>query len=394
MISHRQLFLHHLAQTSPAPLGIEVDHAEGVHLVDPSGKKYVDLISGISVSNVGHRHPKVVEAIKLQLDRYMHVMVYGEYVQAPQVLLAQKIASLLPPTLNCTYFTNSGTEAAEGAMKLAKRITGRAEIISFENAYHGSTQGALSVMGSEFFKTSFRPLLPGTKLLPFNDIASLKNITEKTACVIVEPIQGEAGAIVGDPGFLTALQKRCKEKGTLLIYDEIQTGFGRSGKMFGFEHSATIPDIILFAKGLGGGLPIGAFVASKENMQMLTNEPVLGHITTFGGNAVCCAAALATITVIEEEKLADAASEKESIIRDELKSKRILSLNGKGLMFAAELESAEKTKAVIVKCVNEGVITDWFLFKDNALRIAPPLNIDGKILADSLRIINTAIDKI
>jgi acetylornithine/N-succinyldiaminopimelate aminotransferase len=387
MISQRQLFLNHLAQTSPEPIGLEIDRAEGDFLFDVNGKKYVDLISGISVSNVGHRHPNVVKAIQEQLEKYMHLIVYGEYIQSPQVKLAEKIASLLPPTLNTSYFTNSGAEAIEGALKLAKRITGRNELISFTNAYHGSTHGALSIMGSEFFKTAFRPLLPGTRLLCYNNFDDLKLITTETACVVVEPVQGEAGAIVPVNGFLEAIRERCTKTGTLLIYDEVQTGFGRTGKLFGFEHSNTIPDIIVFAKGLGGGMPIGAFVSSRENMQTLSENPVLGHITTFGGNAVCCAAALATIETILEENLIDGIAEREKIILENLKHPAIKELRGKGLLYAAVLENAEKVKSVISKSIRKGVITDWFLFCDNALRIAPPLNIDKKILKESCDII-------
>jgi acetylornithine/succinyldiaminopimelate/putrescine aminotransferase len=387
MISHRNLFLHHVAQTSPSPLGLEIVKAEGEFLFDEEGKKYTDLISGISVSNIGHRHPEVIKAIHEQLEKYMHLIVYGEYIQAPQVKLAEKIAQILPPTLNSVYFTNSGAEAIEGAMKLSKRITGRSKIISFENAYHGSTQGALSIMGGEFFKTAFRPLLPGTSLLKFNDLPSLKKINEEVACVIVEPVQGEAGAVIAADGFLEALRKRCDETGTILVFDEIQTGFGRTGKMFGFEHSNAIPDIIVFAKGLGGGMPIGAFVSSKENMNLLTENPVLGHITTFGGNAVCCAAALATIQTIEKEDLLSGIAEREKIILETLQHPAIKELRGRGLMYAVVLENAEKVKAVIQRCIEQGVITDWFLFKDNALRIAPPLNIGLDVLKNSCRVI-------
>jgi acetylornithine/succinyldiaminopimelate/putrescine aminotransferase len=387
MISQRQLFLNHLAQTSPAPLGLEIVRAEGDFLFDVDGKKYVDLISGISVSNVGHRHPKVIKAIHEQLEKYMHVMVYGEFIQAPQVKLAEKIAQLLPPTLNSTYFTNSGAEAIEGALKLAKRITGRGEMMSFENAYHGSTHGALSIMGSEFFKTAFRPLLPGTSLLRYNHVGDLKKINSNVACVVVEPLQGEAGAIVPSEGFLEALRKRCDETGTLLIFDEIQTGFGRTGKMFGFEHGNAIPDIIVFAKGLGGGLPIGAFVSSRENMHLLSENPVLGHITTFGGNAVCCAAALATIETIIDEKLLEGIEAREKIILETLQHSAIKELRGKGLLYAAVLEDGEKVKAVIQQCIAKGVITDWFVFCDHALRIAPPLNVDEDVLREACRVI-------
>ena len=314
-------------------------------------------------------------------------MVYGEYIQSPQVKLAEKIASLLPQNLNSTYFTNSGSEAIEGALKLAKRITGRSELISFENGYHGSSHGALSIMGNEFFKTSFRPLLPGTRILKYNNFEDLKLITTSTACVVVEPIQGEAGAICPTNGFLESLRSQCDQTGTLLIVDEIQTGFGRTGKIFGFQHSSIVPDIIVFAKGLGGGLPIGAFVSSKENMQTLCENPVLGHLTTFGGNAVCCAAALATIEIILTENLIDGIAEREKIILEHLKHPEIKSLRGKGLLYAMELENEEKVKDVIQKSLSKGVITDWFLFCDKALRIAPPLNINKTVLKESCDVI-------
>jgi acetylornithine/N-succinyldiaminopimelate aminotransferase len=345
------------------------------------------------VSNVGHRHPRVVKAIHEQLDKYMHLMVYGEYIQSPQVLLAQKIAELLPPALNCSYFTNSGAEAIEGALKLAKRITGRSELVSFENAYHGSTQGALSIMGSEFFKMAFRPLLPGTRMLRYNNFDDLELISSHTACVVVEPVQGEAGAVVPAAGFLRALRKRCDDTGALLIYDEIQTGFGRTGKLFGFQHEGAIPDIIVFAKGMGGGLPIGAFVSSRENMNALTDRPVLGHITTFGGNPVCCAAALATIETILDEKLVEGVAQREKIILDTLKHPAIKALRGKGLLYAAVLPNEEIAKAAIREAIHEGIVTDWFLFCDNALRIAPPLTIGTDVLRESCEKLVACIDK-
>ena len=391
MISHRHLFLNHVAQTSPTPLGLEIVRAEGSFLYDTTGKKYVDLISGISVRNIGHRHPNVVRAMHVQLEKYMHLMVYGEYIQAPQVKLAEKIASLLPPTLNSCYFTNSGTEAIEGSLKLAKRITDRYEIISFENSYHGSTAGALSIMGNEFFKTSFRPLIPGSKILRYNNFEDIKLISTETACVVVEPVQGEAGAIPAEKGFLEAIRKRCDETGTLLIFDEIQTGFGRTGKLFGFQHSDAIPDIIVFAKGLGGGMPIGAFISSRENTEALTENPVLGHITTFGGNAVCCAASLATVETILQENLIDRIPELEKIIRENLIHPAIKELRGKGLMFAAVLENSEKVKSAIQKCLHKGVITDWFLFCDHALRIAPPLNISHDDLKKACSVIRDCL---
>ena len=385
MPSNRELFLKHVAQTSPTPLGLEIERAEGSFLYGCNGEKYVDLISGISVSSVGHRHPKVVEAIKTQVDQYMHLMVYGEYIQSPQVKLAEKIASLLPASLNSTYFTNSGAEAIEGAIKLAKRITNRYEVASFRNAYHGSTQGAFSLMGSETFKNSFRPLIPGNRILEYNSLASLQDITTDTACVIVETVQAEAGCIPGNNEFLAALRMKCDQTNTLLILDEVQTGFGRTGKLFGFQHSEVIPDIIVFAKGIGGGLPIGAFVSSQKNMLALTNTPVLGHITTFGGNAVCCAAALATINVVVDENLAGTVASKEAIIRKMLVHPKIKEVRGKGLLLAAIFENFDENKKHIDAAIAQGVITDWFLFCDNGMRIAPPLNIPDDVLEESCR---------
>lgn len=375
-------------------MGLEIGRAEGCLLYGTDSKKYIDLIAGISVSNVGHRHPLVLAAIHAQLEKYMHVMVYGEYVLSPQVKLAEKIASLLPPSLDSCYFTNSGAEAIEGAMKLAKRLTGRPGIISCENAYHGSTQGALSIMGSEYFKTAFRPLLPATSRIRFNAMQDLRQVTDETACVVIEPVQGEAGAVVPDKKYLQALRRRCDETGTLLVFDEIQTGFGRTGKMFAFEHSGVVPDIIVFAKGLGGGLPIGAFVSSQKNMLTLTENPVLGHITTFGGNPVCCAAALATIDTILLENLTAGVAGREKIIRDTLVHPRIQELRGTGLLYAVVLENAEMVQQVIRHCIEAGVITDWFLFCDKALRIAPPLNIPKDMLESACKTIVAALDKV
>lgn len=393
MASTREQFFNHVAQTSPAPLGLEIERAEGSFLFGTHGEKYVDLISGISVSNVGHRHPKVVEAAKHQLDKYMHVMVYGEYVQSPQVKLAEKIVSLLPEKLNCVYFTNSGSEAIECAMKLAKRITGRYEVVSFRDAYHGSTQGALSIMGSETFKNSFRPLIPGSRLLDYNRIDQLNLITTETACVIVETVQAEAGAIVPSSEYLKLLRKRCTATNTMLIFDEIQTGFGRTGKLFGFESSGVVPDCIVFAKGMGGGMPIGACVSSRENMDAFTHNPVLGHITTFGGHPVSCAAALATLEVITEEKLWLNVAEKESIIRTSLVHPLIKEIRGQGLLLAVVFESFEQNKKIIDAALAKGVITDWFLFCDHAMRIAPPLNIENEVLVDACTKIIAAIQE-
>lgn len=375
MLSQRQLFLNHIAQTSETPLALEIEKAEGVYLFDTSGKRYLDLISGISVSNVGHRHPKVVEAIKEQVDKYMHTMVYGEYIQNPQVRLATELSKNLPATLSSVYFVNSGSEAIEGAMKLAKRYTGRTEIISFKNAYHGSTQGSLSIMGSEEFKNAYRPLLPDTCQIEFNNTAAFSFITERTACVVVETIQGEAGAIVPQNDFLKKLSAHCKTVGALLVADEIQCGFGRTGKLFAFEHYQFVPDILCIAKGMGGGMPIGAFISSKEIMNVLTNNPILGHITTFGGHPVSCAAAFATLNVLLEEKLIDGVEAKEQLFRELLKHPKIKSVNGKGLLLSVEFESYEENKSIIDRCIAHGVITDWFLFNSHSMRIAPPLTI-------------------
>ncbi len=375
MLSQRQLFLSHVAQTSGTPLALEIEKAEGIYLYDTSGKKYIDLISGISVSNVGHRHPKVVEGIKNQLDKYMHLMVYGEYIQSPQVQLAKALAGILTTNLNSVYFVNSGSEAIEGAMKLAKRVTGRTEIISFKNAYHGSTQGGLSIMGNEEFKNAFRPLLPDTKQIDYNNLNDLKHITEKTAAVFVETIQGEAGALIPKNNFLKKLAEHCKKTETLLVADEIQCGFGRTGKMFAFEHYNFVPDILCLAKGMGGGMPIGAFISSKEIMNMLTSNPILGHITTFGGHPVSCAASLATLNVIKDEELIEQVEEKEKLFRKLLVHPKIKSINGKGLLLSVEFDSYEQNKAIIDSCIENGIIVDWFLFNAHSMRIAPPLTI-------------------
>ncbi|MDP1746246.1 MAG: aspartate aminotransferase family protein [Bacteroidota bacterium] len=387
MLTQRQLFFNHLAQTSETPLALEIEKAEGIYLIDVSGKRYMDLISGISVSNVGHRHPKVLAAIHHQLEKYMHLMVYGEFIQSPQVQLAKLLSDHLPENLRSSYFVNSGSEAIEGAMKLAKRFTGRTEIISFKNAYHGSTHGSLSIMGNEEFKNAFRPLLPDIRQIEYNKISDLKQITTNTACVIIETIQGEAGAIIPQNDFLKLLKKRCNEIGALLVADEIQCGFGRTGKLFAFEHYDFIPDILCLAKGMGGGMPIGAFISSKEIMHSLTNNPHLGHITTFGGHPVSCAASAATLTVLLEEKLIEQVENKEKLFRSLLKHPKIKSINGKGLLLAIEFESYELNKKIIDKCIEKGVITDWFLFNSHSMRIAPPLTITEEEIATACEII-------
>jgi len=391
MLSQRQLFYNHLAQTSETPLALEIEKAEGVYLIDVSGKRYIDLISGISVSNVGHRHPKVLAAIKNQLDKYLHLMVYGEYIQTPQVQLAKALADNLPQNLSSVYFVNSGSEAIEGAMKLVKRYTGRTEIIFFKNGYHGSTHGSLSIMGNEEFKNTFRPLLPDVRQIEYNNVNDLKLITECTAGVIVETIQGEAGAIIPQTNFLKQLRNRCNEVGSLLVADEVQCGFGRTGKLFAFEHYDFIPDILCLAKGMGGGMPIGAFISSKEIMHSLTNNPILGHITTFGGHPVSCAASTATLNVLLEEELIEKVEQKEKLFRSLLKHPRIKSINGKGLLLAIEFESYEENKKIIDKCIEKGLITDWFLFNARSMRIAPPLTITEEEIKTSCQIIVDSI---
>jgi len=379
-ITQRQLFLKHVAQTSDTPLlGLDVNivKAKGITLTDVHGKEYIDLISGISVSNVGHCHPEVVEAIQQQSEKYMHLMVYGEFNQAPQVTYAKLLCSVLPPSLNSVYYTTSGSESIEGA---AKRATGRAEIISFKNSYHGSTQGALSLMGDESFKNAFRPLLPGTKQLEFNNVDQLKEISTSTAAVIIEPIQGEAGVRVGDENFIKALEKKCKEVGALLVFDEIQTGFGRTGTLFAFEKYIVVPDVLCIAKGMGGGLPIGAFVASKEVMSALSHDPILGHINTFGGNAVCVAAAQATLKIIIRDKLHNRAKEIETIIRKILVHPKIKGLRVIGALGAIDFGTEEQNMKICKFFIENGIITDWFLFCPTALRIAPPLTITNEEL--------------
>ena len=392
MLTLRQLFLANNAQTTNFPLLLEFERAEGVYLYDNEGKAYIDLIAGIGVSNTGHGHPKVVQAIKDQVDKYMHLMVYGEYVQTPQVKLAEKLVSLLPDSLQSVYFVNSGAEAIEGAMKLAKRYTGRTHILSCYNSYHGSTQGALSIMGNEEYKQAYRPLLPGVGFIRFNEQADLEFITHETACVILETIQGEAGIRVPALAYMQALRKRCTETGTLLILDEIQAAMGRTGKLFAFEHYGIVPDILVLAKALGGGMPLGAFVASHQIMGALKENPILGHITTFGGHPVCCAAGLAAIDVITNENLIDGVAEEEALFRELLVHPAIKQVRGKGLMLAVELADFDLNKNIIDRCIANGVITDWFLHCSNSMRIAPPLIITHQQIRTACAAISEAID--
>lgn len=378
MLTQRQLFLQHNAQTTLEPLLLEFTKASGMYLYDTAGKKHLDLIAGIGVSNVGHCHPAVVNAVKEQVENYMHIMVYGEFVQSPQVNFAKALADVLPSHLNCTYFVNSGAEAVEGAMKLAKRYTGRSEIISCHNSYHGSTQGALSLMGNEEFKQAYRPLLPDIRFINFNVIADLDLITERTAAVFMETVQGEAGLRTADKAYFEALRAKCTATGTLLVLDEIQCGFGRTGKMFGFEHYGIAPDILLLAKGIGGGMPIGAFISSTEIMRALATNPILGHLTTFGGHPVSCAAGLATLQTIQKENIVDGVTEKGELFKKLLVHPAIKEVRGKGLMMAIEFENFEINKKIIDACIADGVISDWFLHCSNSMRVAPPLIITNE----------------
>jgi acetylornithine/succinyldiaminopimelate/putrescine aminotransferase len=371
---------------------LEIERAEGVYLYDVDGKKYLDLISGISVSNTGHRHPHVLNAIEDQLKKYMHLMVYGEYVESPQVQFAKLLAEKLPPSLNSVYFTNSGAEATEGAMKLAKRVTGRSEIISFHHSYHGSTQGALSVMGDEAYRNAFRPLLPMTRLLHYNRENELAFITEETAAVIAEPVQAEAGVIVPDKNYLQALRNRCHQTGALLILDECQTGLGRTGTLWCFEQYDLVPDVLLLAKSLGGGMPLGAFIASHEMMQNLSHHPALGHITTFGGHPVSCAAGKAAIEVLLRDNLIQSVELKKKRFAEGLHHPKIRSFHAAGLLMAIEFEDEAFNKKVIAGCISRGVITDWFLFAPHCLRLAPPLIISEEEIRHACSVILQAID--
>ncbi|HHV03169.1 MAG TPA: aspartate aminotransferase family protein [Bacteroidales bacterium] len=391
----REQFFTCLGQTSPSPLGIEIQKAEGVFLLSPEGKRYIDLISGVSVSNVGHSREEVVRAIREQAGNYLHLMVYGEVIQTPQVLLASLLTEQLPTSLNSVYFVNSGSEANEAALKLCKRITGRPKIICFRNAYHGSTHGALSVMGDESFRRSFRPLLPAVTAIRFNSMEDLELIDHDTACVIAEPIQAEAGVRLPDADFLQLLRKRCNDTGTLLIFDEIQTGFGRTGSLFAMQKYGVTPDMVTLAKALGGGMPLGALVCARELMDAWKSDPVLGHITTFGGHPVCCAAGLAALQVLLKEGWTEKVLEKSIFLKDMLsKHPGVLEIRGQGLLLAVELGSSGKVQRIIRLLLEEGAMADWFLFCDTAFRIAPPLCISDQELELTVRIITRALDRL
>lgn len=392
MISNRELFLKSTAQTSDSPRLIEIEKAEGSYLYGPQGQKYLDLVSGFNVSNIGHRHPKVIQAIQDQLNKYLHVTVYGEFVQAPQVQFASKLLEQLPSSFQSVYLTNSGAEAVEGAMKIAKKYTGRREIIAAKNAYHGSTQGALSLIGNEAYRTAYAPLLPDIGFIIYNDIEDLDKITSKTAAVIIEAVQGEAGVRVPTLEYMRALRQKCTETSTLLIFDEIQTGFGRTGQLFAFEHFDIVPDILMLAKGIGGGMPLGAFVAPKEIMDVIKDNPILGHITTFGGHPVSCAAALASLQVILEEKLIDNVAKKVELFRKELAHSKIREIRGLGLMMCLQLDNFDQVYQVSKYCANQGVMIDWYLHCETALRIAPPLTISEEEIVEACQVIKKGID--
>ena len=393
MLTNRQVFLLNTAQTSTSPRLTEIDYADGVFLYGPKGEKYIDLVSGFTVNNIGHRHPKVIQAIKEQLDKHLHVTVFGEFVQTPQVKLAQKLVSLLPNSLSSVYFVNSGTEATEGAMKIAKKFTGRKKIIAAKKAYHGSTQGALSLIGNKEYREAYGPLLPNIEFITFNSLSDLSAIDHETAAVIIETVQGEAGIRVPEKEWFQALRKKCTETGALLILDEIQTGFGRTGKLFGFEHFNILPDIILLAKGMGGGMPIGAFIARKDVMDVIKDNPILGHITTFGGHPLSCAAALASLNVILDEKLAESVKKKEQKFRELLVHPAIKEIRGIGLMMSIQLSSFEQVENISRYCADNGVMVDWFLHCETALRLAPPLVIEDKEIHTACAVILKGIEK-
>ncbi len=391
-MNNRQLFLQHVAQTSDAPLALEIVKAQGMYMWDAAGKEYLDLIAGISVCNVGHCHPAIVKAIQEQASTYMHLLVYGEFVQSPQVAYAKFLTDHLPASLNSVYFTNSGSEATEGAMKLAKRHTGRTGIVAFRNSYHGSTQGSLSIMGDEYWRNAYRPLLPDVWHLTHNSPEDLEHITDRTACVIAETVQAEAGVLAPSREWLHALRKKCTETGALLILDEIQCGLGRNGTLWAFEQYGIVPDVLLLGKALGGGMPLGAFIADREIMWSLTHQPVLGHITTFGGHPVACAAGLAGMKALIEEDIMATIPTREKLFRELLQHPKIKAVRSLGLMLAVETEDFPSNKKVIDHCIANGVLTDWFLFAPQCLRIVPPLIISEEEIKKACQVILAGLD--
>jgi acetylornithine/N-succinyldiaminopimelate aminotransferase len=391
----KELFLQYQAQITPHPTAMEVGHAEGMFIYDNNNKAYIDLVAGVSACTLGHSHPAIVKAVQQQAANYMHVMVYGEYVQSPQYKLAKLLAENLPDSLSCTYFVNSGCEAIEGAMKLAKRHTGRGEFLSCKNSYHGSSQGALSLMGTETYKAKYRPLLPDCNRIEYNSEESLQLITEKTAAVVVEPVQGATGFVTPTNNWLKKLRQRCDEVGTMLIFDEIQTCFGRTGNLFALETYGVTPDILCLAKGMGGGMPIGAFISSKEKMDVLKENPKLGHITTFGGHPVCCAGSLATLqTLLSEKEIIHSVKQKELLFRKQLQHPSIQEVRGVGLMLAIELGDAERCREFVALAHQKGLITFFFLFSGTAIRISPPLIISEEEIIDSCQKMREILDEI
>lgn len=390
----RQLFQQHLAPTSPAPMNLEMVKAAGVFLWDAAGKRYIDLIAGFSVSNIGHSHPAVVKAVQEQAATYMHLMVYGELIQSPVVAYARLLTSLLPSSLDCIYFTNSGAEAAEGAMKLAKRVTGRTKMIAFENAYHGSTQGALSLMGDEYWRRSYRPLLPDIYHYPYGAAEVISAIDHTTACVVLETVQAESGVTAPDPIWLQQVRKRCIETGALLILDEIQAGFGRTGTLWAFEQMGIVPDVLLLGKALGGGMPLGAFIASRQLMHQLSYQPVLGHITTFGGHPVSCAAGLAALEVLLQSGVIGQVKEKEQFMRGYIQHPAITAVRTAGCWMSLQFASAELNQRIVHQCVKNGLLTDWFIFAPDRLRIAPPLTIENDLLKEACDLLLQSIDEV
>lgn len=389
----RQQFLRHIGQTSPSPMLVEIERAEGSCFYTPEGKKYYDTISGVSVSNVGHHNPAVTEAVCRQAQQYMHVMVYGELVERPQVRYAALIAEYLPDPLESVYFVNSGAEAVEGALKLAKRFTGRRRMIACRNAYHGSTHGAMSVMDSYEFSDAYGPMLPGVDWITYNDFADLDKINEETACVLIEPVQGEGGVRLPEKGYLEALRKKCDSTGTLLIFDEIQTGFGRTGEMFAMTKYGVTPDIVCLAKALGGGMPLGAFVSSLRIMECLSHDPALGHITTFGGHPVCCAAGLAAMEYIIEHRLLDDVERKGAMFETLLSGHHaVKGIRRSGLLMAVELGSSERLYHIMELFKERGILSDWFLFCDTAFRISPPLTMTDDEIRDVCDIVRGCLD--
>jgi len=387
-------FLEFQAMTTPSPLALTVKKAKGAYITSTAGKKYLDFIAGVSACSLGHRHPKVVSAIRKQTKKYMHVMVYGEFAQEPSVTLCKELVAILPENQESIYLTNSGTEAIEGAIKLAKRATGRSELIGSFKSYHGSTHGALSLLGSEHQKEGYRPLIPGTRFIRFNSIKDLVQITTSTAAVLLETIQGGAGFILPNENYLKKVKERCQEVGALLILDEIQPGFGRTGLFFGFEHYSVEPDIIVMGKGMGGGLPVGAFSASHSLMRLFKDNPKLGHISTFGGNPVIAAASLATLRELRDSQIIFQIKKKEALFRQELKHKKIKEIRGKGLMLALIVENPETANKIIFKCLDKGLILFWLLWEKNAIRISPPLTIKEKEIIRGCRIIQEVLDSI